>query len=79
MLMDSIIAQILEEFRRIVREELGISSNELLTPEELAERLKVPVSWVYESSRTGKIPTIRIGRHVRFKLNDVLKSQRKEN
>jgi excisionase family DNA binding protein len=79
MRMDSIIAQILDEFRRIVREELGISSNELLTPEELAEKLKVPVSWVYENSRVGKIPSIKVGRYVRFKLNDVLKSQRKEN
>jgi excisionase family DNA binding protein len=75
MLMDSIIAQFLDEIRRIVREELGISSNELLTPEELAERLKVPISWVYEASRQGRIPSVKIGRYVRFKLNDVLKSQ----
>ncbi len=34
----------------------------LLTPEELAKRLKVPVSWVYEQSRQGNIPTHRIGR-----------------
>ncbi|MBI2361025.1 MAG: helix-turn-helix domain-containing protein, partial [Deltaproteobacteria bacterium] len=47
----------------------------LLTPEELAERLKVPLSWVYEQSRQGKIPTHRIGRYIRFDLCEVLESQ----
>lgn len=49
----------------------------LLAPEELAEQLKVPVSWVYEQSRQGKIPTHRIGRYIRFDLQEVLASQRK--
>jgi excisionase family DNA binding protein len=55
------------------------AESELLGPEELAERLKVPISWVYENSRQGRIPCVRIGRYVRFRLDDVLKSQRKEN
>lgn len=50
----------------------------LLTPEELAERLKVPLSWVYEQSRQGKIPTHRIGRYIRFDLCEVLESQKKK-
>jgi excisionase family DNA binding protein len=70
---------LLEAIRAIIREEIKQNDEWLLDPEELAERLKVPVSWVYEQSRTGKIPTVRIGRYVRFKLSDVLKSQRKEN
>ena len=69
----------MEAIRAIIREEIKQSDDRLLDPEELAERLKVPVSWVYEQSRRGRIPTVRIGRYVRFKLNDVLKSQRKEN
>ena len=47
----------------------------LLTPEELAEKLKVPVSWVYEQSRQGKIPTHRIGRYIRFSFAEVIASQ----
>lgn len=71
---------LLEAIRAIIRDEIRAKAEtELLGPEELAERLKVPLSWVYENSRTGKIPTVRIGKYVRFKLNDVLKSQRKEN
>jgi len=42
---------------------------EVLTAEELAERWKVPVSWVQEQSRTralDPIPHVRLGRYVRF-------------
>ena len=66
--------------RRIVREEIHALQNgkeaELLTPEELADRLKVPRSWVYEQSRQGNIPTHRIGKYIRFKLAEVV-SQKK--
>jgi hypothetical protein len=65
--------ELLEAIRAIVREELGRVNGELLDVEGLASALKVPVSWVYEQSRTGKIPTVRIGKYVRFRLNDVLK------
>jgi excisionase family DNA binding protein len=74
--MDSIIAQILDEFRKIIREEIGDKSEELLSADELASKLKVPVSWVYEQSRTGRIPTHRIGKYVRFKLSEVIKNGR---
>jgi len=50
----------------------------LLTPEELADRLKVPLSWVYEQSRMGNIPTHRLGRYIRFDLHEVLESQKKD-
>ncbi len=68
--------------RRIVREELQSLENgnaaELLTPEELAARLKVPLSWVYEQSRQGNIPTRRLGRYIRFNLHEVIESQQKK-
>lgn len=71
-----------EEIRVIVREEIAVlngnkSPTELLTPEELAERLKVPVTWIYEQSRQGNIPTHRIGRYIRFDFHEVLDSQKK--
>lgn len=71
-----------EEIRRIVKEEIVRLNadkvpSELLTPEELAGRLKLPVSWVYEQSRQRKIPTQRIGRYLRFDLAEVLESQKK--
>jgi hypothetical protein len=47
----------------------------LLKVEELAELLKVPISWVYSRTReTGpnSIPRLRVGKYIRFQLNEVL-------
>ena len=63
---------LVEQIRAAVREEIAAarfsSARELLEPEELAARIKVPLSWVYEQSRQGAIPTHRIGRYysIRF-------------
>lgn len=48
-------------------------SDRLLTAEEVAERLAVPVSWVRESTRSGVVPHIKIGRYRRYRLADVEK------
>ena len=74
-------AALLDAIRQAVREEIqaaknGHSTAELLTPEELAAKLRVPRTWVYEQSRQGKIPTHRIGRYIRFDLAEVLASQK---
>ena len=39
----------------------------LLTASEVAELLGVPKSWVYEQSRTGRIPTVALGRYRRYR------------
>jgi excisionase family DNA binding protein len=47
----------------------------LLTVEEVAELLKVPVSWVYERTRkrgVDRIPGFRLGKYWRFRQADVL-------
>lgn len=38
----------------------------LLRPEEAAALLSVKTSWVYDAVRTGKLPCVRVGRHIRF-------------
>jgi predicted DNA-binding transcriptional regulator AlpA len=46
-----------------------IDPAQILTLEELAQRLKVSERWVYEKSRKrcqNPLPTIRIGRYLRF-------------
>ena len=69
----------LDAIRHVVREEVKAATNTggLLTPNELASKLKLPVSWVYEQSRQGNIPTHRLGRYIRFDLREVIESQRK--
>lgn len=43
----------------------------LLTAGQLAKQLNLPESWVRTEERAGRIPGIRAGRYVRFKLADV--------
>jgi hypothetical protein len=46
-----------------------VQADDILTPEELAARLKVPDSWVYEKTRgrgRNPIPCLRLWRYVRF-------------
>lgn len=52
-----------------------LKAEDILTPEELAARLKVPDSWVYEKTRArcrNPIPCLRLGRYVRFDWNAVI-------
>ena len=51
--------------------ETGRDAKNLLRAGELAERLNVPESWVRTEERARRIPSIRLGKYVRFKLNDV--------
>jgi hypothetical protein len=46
-----------------------LQAEDIITPEELAARLKVPDYWVYEKTRgrcRNPIPCLRLGRYVRF-------------
>jgi hypothetical protein len=52
---------------------VGLEPSDLLTPEELAARLKVPKSWVFEQTRERAkvrnktpLPRIRLGKYLRF-------------
>ena len=70
--------EFLATIREVVREEIKAASNAdkdsgLLTVEELASRLKVPKSWVYEQSRQDRLPTVRVGKYIRFDLQEILK------
>jgi excisionase family DNA binding protein len=46
-----------------------IAPADILTPDELAARLKVRKTWVYEKLRPGRknpLPVFRIGKYLRF-------------
>lgn len=51
----------------------ALDPTDILTPAELAERLKVPLSWVFEKTRhratvrdAEPLPCLRVGRYLRF-------------
>jgi hypothetical protein len=53
-----------------------ISPADLLTPQELADRLKVRLSWIYERTRSGgdygnPLPVLPCGRYLRFDWQEV--------
>ena len=57
------------------------SPHELLTLEETAALLKVSKSWIYERTRKGAIPHLKLGKYLRFPLADLLRwatSQRRQ-
>ena len=41
-------------------------TDRLLDAREVAEWLGVPVSWVRESTRSGAMPTVELGRYRRY-------------
>jgi excisionase family DNA binding protein len=43
----------------------------LLRADGAAELLAVRTSWVYEAVRDGRLPCVRVGRHVRFLRSDL--------
>lgn len=54
-----------------------LKPEDILTPEELAARLKVPKSWVYEKTRSrgrnqNPLPCLRLGRYIRFDWTKVV-------
>lgn len=48
-------------------------TDRLLTAEEVAELLAVPVSWVRESTRSGAMPCVELGRYRRYRQDAVEK------
>jgi excisionase family DNA binding protein len=46
-------------------------STRLLTADELATRWQVPTAHVYRLARDGKLPTVRLGKYVRFRAAEM--------
>lgn len=44
----------------------------LLTSEQISELLSIPANWFEEAARRDEIPCVRVGKYVRFALDEVL-------
>ena len=44
----------------------SLAEGPLLRPDEAAHLLSVKTSWIYEAVRSGRVPCLRVGRHIRF-------------
>lgn len=49
----------------------GVANDELLDARATAVRLQVKESWVRDMARQGKLPSVRLGRYVRFRASDL--------
>jgi excisionase family DNA binding protein len=47
-------------------------NQDLIGINEMAKKLSVPVSWLYQRTRTGEIPHFKIGKYVRFDVGKVM-------
>ncbi len=57
----------------VLEPDVALDPSDLLTPAQLAERLQVKVSWVFEQTRQrsavrnkAPLPCIRMGKYLRF-------------
>lgn len=50
----------------------AVQSSELVNAKVLSASLSLPISCIYEYARAGRIPSVRVGRHVRFNHSQVL-------
>jgi excisionase family DNA binding protein len=62
--------------RELALEVAGLIGRETLTPlldaRQAAVILNVPASWIAAEARTGRIPHVRLGRYVRFNVEELM-------
>jgi len=46
-----------------------LTASRLMTADQLAERWQVPTSQIYRLTRTGQLPTVRVGRYYRYRTD----------
>jgi excisionase family DNA binding protein len=63
--------RILAALERIVRECAPAPLERYYSPEVLAKRLDVPAATLREWARRGTLPSVRLGKLVRFRESDV--------
>lgn len=58
-----------------------MQGNKLVTVQEMAEMLQVPVSWLYSRTRFGaeSIPHVKLGKYIRFDPQEVIEFFRKKD
>lgn len=49
----------------------SVNEIELMTPREVAETMRVSTMTVYRLVKTGTLPAIRVGKHLRIRRTDL--------
>jgi excisionase family DNA binding protein len=51
----------------------------LIGIKEMAEKLSVPCSWIYQRTRTNEIPHYKVGKYVRFDESEIWEWLKQQN
>jgi excisionase family DNA binding protein len=49
-----------------------VAEERLLTSQEMSDRLGVPDTWVEQAAKDARVPSVRVGRYLRFNATQVL-------
>lgn len=71
MVEDERLDKILAALERVLAERAPAPPERLYSPESLAKRLDVPAATLREWARRGTIKSVRLGKLVRFREDDV--------
>jgi excisionase family DNA binding protein len=55
---------------------VSVTAAQLLTAEQVAERWQVQKAQVYRLAREGRLPTVRLGRYMRWRVEAIEKFER---
>lgn len=55
---------------------MAVVTDRLLTADDLAQRWQVPRAHVYRLAREGRVPTVRLGRYVRYRADAIEEFER---
>ncbi len=47
------------------------TAESLATVQDISRRFNVPVSWVYAKAEAGELPSLKIGRYLRFRACEI--------
>jgi len=69
--IEAIAGRVAEMLRTLLRNIQAPATEEVFTPESLANYLKVDVSWVYKAVSKRTLPYHKVGKYIRFTKSTV--------
>ena len=67
----AIVKEITDNLKPLLATRKTENQDAILTPQQLAEYLRVSRQWVYERVSLGEIPHIKVGKYLRFRKSHI--------
>lgn len=56
----------------MITKRIGDNGKRVMTAQEVSEHLRIPLSTIYNLTKRGKIPAIKLGKHWRYLESDIV-------